>query len=139
MSLFALGGLVCQEVFCCTEVIEAGHEKSLSRLGLNWTWLQEASVMANYYALFYDEVVENFVSQRVPFREEHLGLAREAHARGELLMAGALADPADAALLVFRTENAATAEEFAKKDPYVRNGLVKKWRVRKWTVVVGNQ
>jgi uncharacterized protein len=95
--------------------------------------------MADYYALFYDEVVENFVNQRVPFREEHLGLAREAHARGDLLLAGALADPADAALLVFRAENAATAEEFAKKDPYVRNGLVKKWRVRKWTVVVGNQ
>jgi uncharacterized protein len=95
--------------------------------------------MANYYGLFYDEVVEDFVNRRVPFRDEHLGLAREAHARGELLLAGALADPADAALLVFRAENAATAEEFAKNDPYVRNGLVKKWRVRKWTVVVGNQ
>jgi len=95
--------------------------------------------VANYYALFYDEVVEDFVSQRVPFREEHLGLAREAHARGELLLAGALADPADAALLVFRAESAAAAENFAKQDPYVRKGLVKKWRVRKWTVVVGNQ
>ena len=95
--------------------------------------------MANYYALFYEDVVEDFVNQRVPFRDEHLGLAREAHARGELLLAGALADPADAALLVFRAENAATAEDFAKKDPYVRNGLVKQWRVRKWTVVVGNQ
>ena len=95
--------------------------------------------MANYYALFYDEVVEDFVNQRVPFREEHLGLAREAHARGELLLAGALADPADAALLVFRAESSAAAENFAEHDPYVRNGLVKKWRVRKWTVVVGNQ
>jgi len=95
--------------------------------------------MANYYALFYDEVVEDFVNRRVPFRDQHLGLAREAHARGELLLAGALADPADAALLVFRAENAATAEEFANNGPYVRNGLVKKWRVRKWTVVVGNQ
>ena len=94
--------------------------------------------MANYYALFYDEVVEDFVNQRVPFREEHLGLARESHARGELQLAGALADPADAALLVFRAESSAAAENFARHDPYVCNGLVKKWRVRKWTVVVGS-
>jgi uncharacterized protein YciI len=93
----------------------------------------------NYYALFYDELVEDFLNQRVPFREEHLGLARESHARGELLLAGALAEPADAALLIFRAESSATAEEFAENDPYVRSGLVKKWHVRKWLVVVGNR
>jgi uncharacterized protein YciI len=91
-----------------------------------------------YYALFYDQLVDDFVDRRIPFREEHLRLARESHARGELQLAGALADPADAALLVFRAESAAVAEEFAKHDPYVRNGLIKKWHVRNWTVVVGN-
>ena len=94
--------------------------------------------MKQYYALFYDELVDDFVNQRIPFREEHLHLARESHARGELQLAGALADPADGALLVFRAESAAVAEEFAIHDPYVRNGLVKKWHVRNWTVVVGN-
>jgi uncharacterized protein YciI len=91
-----------------------------------------------YYALFCDQLVDDFVDRRIPFREEHLRLARESHARGELQLAGALADPADAALLVFRAESAAVAEEFAKHDPYVRNGLIKKWHVRNWTVVVGN-
>ncbi|MGB6599409.1 MAG: YciI-like protein [Candidatus Acidiferrum sp.] len=92
-----------------------------------------------YYALFYREVVPDFITRRTLFREEHLGLAREAHARGELLLAGALADPPDGALLVFRGENPASAENFVSKDPYVLNGLVKRWEIRPWTVVVGNQ
>jgi len=94
--------------------------------------------MTNYYALFYDEVVSDFPDQRLPFREQHLRLARESHARGELQLAGALADPLDGALLIFRAENATVAEDFAKQDPYVQNGLIKKWHIRKWTVVVGN-
>ena len=94
--------------------------------------------MKQYYALFYGELVNDFVNQRIPFREDHLRLARESHARGELQLGGALADPADGALLVFRVESPALAEAFAKHDPYVQNGLVRKWHVRKWTVVVGN-
>src|ERR1700675_2820180 len=92
-----------------------------------------------YYALFYREVVPDFVAQRAAYREEHLGLAREAHSRGELLLAGALADPPDGALLVFRGGDDTPAQEFVRKDPYVRNGLVKRWEIRPWTVVVGNQ
>jgi uncharacterized protein YciI len=29
------------------------------------------------------------------------------------------------------------AEDFARADPYVRNGLVTRWRVREWSVVIG--
>jgi uncharacterized protein len=92
-----------------------------------------------YYALFYREVVQDFIARRGIYREEHLGLAREAHARGELVLAGALAEPPDGALLVFRSETPAPLEDFVSKDPYVRNGLVKRWEIRPWTVVVGNQ
>ena len=95
--------------------------------------------MANYYALFYDQLVDDFVNRRAPFREEHLRLARESYDRGEIQLAGALADPADGALLIFCGESAAAAEEFVNNDPYVRNGLVKKWHVRKWSVVIGNR
>lgn len=91
-----------------------------------------------YFALFYD-VVEDFPARRARFREEHLRLAREAHSRGEILLAGALAEPADRALIVFHTENKSTAEAFARNDPYVVNGLVKRWEVRPWNVVIGNQ
>jgi len=92
----------------------------------------------NYYALFY-EVVDDFVARRAPFRQEHLRLANEARERGEIVFAGALADPADRALIVFRAADKSNAEAFARKDPYVVNGLVKKWEVRPWNVVVGNE
>jgi len=91
-----------------------------------------------YYALFYDQLVADFVERRAPFRDEHLRLAHESYGRGELQLAGALADPVDGALLVFRAEQPEVAGEFARRDPYVRNGLVGTWRVRQWSVVVGN-
>jgi len=89
-----------------------------------------------YFALFY-EVVEDFVAHRTIYRDEHLCLARESHAPGELLFGGAFADPPIGALLVFRAADAAIAEDFARKDPYVANKLVTRWKVRPWTVVVG--
>jgi uncharacterized protein len=88
-----------------------------------------------YFALFY-EVIEGFVEKRMPFREEHLRLVRETHARGEIVMAGALGDPPEGALLVFRASSSAVAEEFAGRDPYVRQGLVAGWKVKPWAVVV---
>jgi len=90
-----------------------------------------------YFALFY-ETVDDYVARRGQFREHHLTLARNAHARGELLLGGALSDPADRALLIFRTADAAIVEDFARRDPYVTNGLVSRWEVRSWNVVIGN-
>jgi uncharacterized protein len=91
-----------------------------------------------YYALFY-EAVDDFMARRGMYRDEHLRMAREAYARGELVLAGALADPANGALLIFQGESPAAAEAFARQDPYVRNGLITNWKVRPWTVVVGNE
>jgi uncharacterized protein YciI len=85
--------------------------------------------------LFYD-VVDDYVARRAAFRNEHLTLIRQAHDRGELVMAGALAEPPDGAVLVFRSPEA--AEAFAKSDPYVKNGLVTNWRVRQWNTVIGD-
>jgi uncharacterized protein YciI len=92
----------------------------------------------SYYALLYD-LVPDYLTRRTAYRDEHLGLAREAHRRGELLLAGALADPADRALLVFRTANRTVVEEFVRSDPYVVHGLVSKWEIRPWTVVIGDE
>ena len=89
-----------------------------------------------YYLLFYD-YCENVVERRAPYREAHLKLAREALDRGELVMAGAFADPVDGAAFVFRTAGAAPIEAFVKKDPYVAGGIVTRWRIRAWTVGVG--
>jgi len=92
----------------------------------------------NYYALFY-YVVDDYVSRRSLYRDEHLRLAQEAHRRGELLLAGALTDPVDRALLVFRAPERSVVEDFVRKDPYVLNGLVTRWEIRSWAVVIGNE
>ena len=89
-----------------------------------------------HYLLFYD-VAADYLERRAAFRAAHLALAWEAAAKGELILGGALADPVDGAVLLFEGESPAVAERFAAADPYVRNGLVTKWRVRPWTTVVG--
>jgi uncharacterized protein len=90
-----------------------------------------------HYLLFY-EVGPDYLERRGEFRAEHLELARRAHRRGELILAGALADPVDGAVLLFRGSSPAAAAGFAADDPYVRNGLVRSWRIREWTTVVGD-
>ena len=92
----------------------------------------------NYFALIY-YVIDDYVARRAAYRDEHLRLAREAHRRGELLLGGAFAEPADRAMLVFRTADRSVVEEFARNDPYVVGGLVTRWEVRRWNVVIGSE
>jgi uncharacterized protein YciI len=91
-----------------------------------------------YHIMFY-ETVEDYLERRAPYREEHLAYARAAQERGTLVMAGAFSDPADGAVLVFRGGGPADAEAFARDDPYVKNGLITKWHVRQWAVVIGGE
>lgn len=89
-----------------------------------------------YFALTY-HVTDDYLTRRGEFRAEHLALATAAHDRGELLQAGAYAEPADAALLIWRCEDRRPIEAFVHADPYVINGLVTRWEIRAWTVVIG--
>jgi uncharacterized protein len=89
-----------------------------------------------HYLLFY-EVGEDYVARRAAFREAHLEKIWRSCERRELLLAGALANPVDGAVLLFQSDSTAVAEAFAKTDPYVINGLVKRWYVREWTTVAG--
>jgi uncharacterized protein YciI len=89
-----------------------------------------------YWLLRYD-LVDDYLERRAPLREAHLALAREAQERGDLRLAGALADPADEAVLVFMTDDVSVVEDFARNDPYVDHGLVTSWTVRRWNVVLG--
>jgi len=79
-----------------------------------------------------------YLERRAPHRPVHLKLAWEAQRRGELLLAGALADPADGAVLLFSGDDDKAARAFAEADPYVKAGLVTRWTVRPWTTVVGD-
>jgi uncharacterized protein YciI len=87
-----------------------------------------------HYLLFYD-VVPDYLERRAPLRAAHLAHAQAAHARGELILGGALADPVDGAVLLFHGNSPAAAEAFAASDPYVTHGLVTLWRVRAWATV----
>jgi len=89
-----------------------------------------------HYLLIY-ELVPDYLERRPVLRPVHLALARDAVARGELVLGGALADPVDEAVLLFRGDSPAAAERFAAVDPYVRQGLVTRWRIRPWNTVVG--
>ena len=89
-----------------------------------------------HYLLFYD-VVEDYVTRRAPLRAAHLGHAQTFVERGELILGGALSQPVDAAVLLFQGDSAAVAERFAESDPYVKEGIVRRWWVREWTTVVG--
>jgi uncharacterized protein YciI len=88
-----------------------------------------------YFALQYD-VVDHFTDKRAPFRDAHLKLVRDAHARGDIFMAGPIGQPPAGALLIFQSETSEVAENFARADPYVLQGLVTRWRALPWTVVV---
>ena len=92
--------------------------------------------MVRYYILFY-KTVGNYIERRAPFREEHLSLVNSFLDSDRLVMAGALDDPPDSAVLVFRGDTPGAAEEFVRNDPYVKNGLITEWSVRPWNVVTG--
>ena len=92
----------------------------------------------NHYLLIYD-LSDDYLARRAEFRGLHLKLAWAAHERGELVLGGALSEPADRAILMFKGETIEIARDFAKSDPYVTNGLIKNWTVRPWLTVVGAQ
>jgi len=92
---------------------------------------------AMHFLLFYT-YVPDVLERRANFRGPHLKHAWAAKERGELVLAGALADPVDGGVLWFSAPDKAVVERFAAEDPYVKGGLVTKWSVREWTTVVGD-
>lgn len=89
-----------------------------------------------HYLLIYD-LSPDYLDRRGQYRADHLGLATAAVGRGELVLGGALAEPTDQAILLFKGPGPEAAEAFAAADPYVANGLVRSWKVRLWTTVAG--
>ncbi|MDR2100926.1 MAG: YciI family protein [Campylobacteraceae bacterium] len=87
-----------------------------------------------HYLLIY-EAVEDCMTRRNEFRDEHLRLAEEAQKRGELILAGALGNRGSAFLFLINDQK--IAENFAKNDPYVKNGLIISYRLLPWTTIIG--
>ena len=74
-----------------------------------------------YYLLFY-KTVENYIERRAPYRAEHLKMAQEAADSGQLVMGGALADPADGGCARFQGRQRAGGRSLCQKRP-----LCEKW------------
>jgi uncharacterized protein len=91
-----------------------------------------------HYLLIY-EVAPDYLARRAEFRGAHLALAWQAAERGELLLGGAVGDPVEGSMLLFSTDSAEVPAAFAQADPYVKNGLVTRWRVAPWLTVTGFQ
>ena len=95
-------------------------------------------IFMSYYALIY-HLADEYLERRGVFRSEHLGLAEVYHKVGKLLLAGAFSEPFDRALLIFQVDSPKEIEAFIAQDPYVANGLILRWEIRPWNVVIGNK
>jgi len=86
------------------------------------------------YVLFY-EPADDVASKAPPVFPAHRARLDDFQARGVLLMIGTFADPQrDGSMAVFTSR--AAAEEFARDDPFVREGVVRSWRVLDWNEVL---
>lgn len=90
-----------------------------------------------HFVLIY-EVADDYLERRGQYRDEHLKLGWQAAERGELVLGGAVGDPIDRAHLVFDVDTPAEVEAFAKADPYVKNGLIKRYHIMPWHTVIGD-
>lgn len=80
------------------------------------------------YVLFYEAAADmNRAREVFP---AHRAKWQEFVDRGQLLMIGPFTDPGQGAMGVFTTR--AAAEEFVRVDPFVLEGVVKKWELREW-------
>ena len=92
----------------------------------------------NEYILLTLDYVDDMLDKRGPHREEHIAGARKAFEEGKCAMAGALTDPVDTGVFVFKNVDKAYVERFVQNDAYYKAGLVKTYSIRPWMVVVGN-
>jgi uncharacterized protein YciI len=89
-----------------------------------------------HYLLFY-EVGDDYIARRAEYRKAHLEMGWQAVERGELILGGALANPVDGVIILFKGDSPEVAEKFARADPYITSGIVRRWHVREWTTVAG--
>jgi hypothetical protein len=83
------------------------------------------------------ETAPDYLARRGEFRAAHLRLAWQAVERGEIVLGGAVGDPVESAMILFNCASPDVPEAFAKRDPYVLNGVVSSWRIVRWNTVVG--
>jgi uncharacterized protein len=82
------------------------------------------------YVLLYDSADDVQTQARLHF-PAHSARGQEFHERGSLIAYGPFGDPQkEGSMAVFTSRQA--AEEFARGDPFVLNGVVRSWTIREW-------
>jgi hypothetical protein len=82
------------------------------------------------YVLLY-ESADDVQQNAPPHFEAHWARALDFHRRGLLLQIGTFADvQSDGSMAVFATREG--AEDFVADDPFVREGVVRRWEIREW-------
>jgi uncharacterized protein len=89
------------------------------------------------FLLLVYQLSPDYLERRQAFRSVHLNLANQFANDGYLMMAGALDAPADFAYLIFKTDSKAIPQSFVDSDPYVKEGLILNYEIRKWNVAAG--
>lgn len=82
--------------------------------------------------------VPEILEKRGPFRAKHIEAAKQMADAKKLVMAGALTEPVDGAIFIFRNVTTNEIEAYVKADPYVENNLVKAHEIRPYMVVAGD-
>ena len=91
----------------------------------------------NYYILTY-QTIPDYLTARERFRANHLASVQKYFENGKLLLGGTLEPPYQEAVLVFQTNTLEEVQAFVDADPYVQNGLVSSYTIKKWNVAIGN-
>jgi uncharacterized protein len=81
--------------------------------------------------------VTDMENRRTPHREEHLRWLEELADQGLVLLAGALQDPVDSAVLVVRAADLYQARRLVIDDPYAKANLITEVVTRPIGLVVG--
>jgi uncharacterized protein YciI len=69
-----------------------------------------------------------------PAHRQYLSELRE---RGQLVICGPFTDDTGG-LIVYETASPADAEKIIQGDPFYKNGIIVKFQIRPWKVVMGN-
>ena len=96
-----------------------------------------AASQPTYHILHYS-YVPNMSTRRTPIRPQPLQHTTSYVQAGHLILGGAIVPDIREGTLIFKGLGREGVEEFARRDPYVVNGLVEEWTVKEWTVVVGS-
>lgn len=82
--------------------------------------------------------VEDYLTKRTPFRKAHFEYLKTFVERGELILGGATANPADKGIIVYDKLSAVEVKEIILSDPYYIHGIVVSYTIQEWTVVLGS-